>query len=94
MNERRFSYEQNEIRMQVDDIYSSHEVREEMRALRSIIRERVQIPRTRVIRVHTIMNPLVSELFGKRSWDYVLNEDETLNNDAAAEDQITIVQDS
>lgn len=90
MNQRGFSYEQDDFLSQVDEIYSRDDVREQMRALSMITRERVTLSRTRVIRVHTIMNPLVAELFGERGKHDHLNEyisqSRLLNNNTATED--------
>lgn len=86
MNTEASGYDPMSVRNSVDDIYSSHEVQEYLRAQRSMRSETSLRRQGRTIRVDTIMNSCISELFGKRS--------ENLDNNAAAQNEITVVDNS
>lgn len=98
MEERRFSYEQDEVRSQVDEIYSSHDVQEQMRAISINARQRMPRTKKRIIRVETIMNDLVAELFGEQGKDNYrrdyMSQSQLLHHDTAAENQLPVVEDS
>jgi hypothetical protein len=81
----------------VDDIYSSHAVQDYMRAQRSMRSEASLRRRGKTIIVTTIMNDYVAELFGKRTFDVqtpALSELDSLYNDSAAQDEVSVVEDS
>ena len=91
------SYDPMSIHADVDELYSGEEVMARIRAQRAITQEITVRRLGRIIRVKTIMNERVAELFGERSkFDGLVSavERSSLNHNAAAEDQITIVQDS